>query len=121
MDANSMYVSAYVYLQHINLMTVMVTKFVGTGSAGSEDGTGLAASVYYAKGMAWAFAVDTFLFAQSGDSVVRMVTTPAAVVTTIAGNGTYGYANGTGTAAQFDYRMKTTATLLWRSRCYTFM
>ena len=120
MDTTSMYVSSNAYLHHINLMTVMVTKFVGTGAAVSADGTGLAASLYSAKGMTWAFAAGTFLFVQkSTSSVVRMVTTPAAVVTTIAGS-TPAYANGAGTAAQFNNRMQTTATLIWRSHFHTF-
>ena len=104
-SGNTMYVSEEKYIRLINVMTAAVSKFVGTGSLGSVDGTGAAASVYFPLGMTWAFAADTFVFGQFGGSVVRMVTTPGAVVTTIAGDGTSGYANGVGTAAKFNQRI----------------
>ena len=105
MSGNSMYVSEQKYVRLIDVTTAAVAKFVGTGSAGSVDGTGTAASVSSPKGMTIAFAADTFLFGQAGGGVVRMVTTPGAVVTTIAGDGTNGYANGVGTAAKFSSRI----------------
>ena len=103
-SGNSMFVSEPYHLRLIDVTTAAVSKFVGTGSSASVDGTGTAASVSSPTGMAWAFAAGTFLFAQWSSSV-RMVTTPGAVVTTIAGNGTSGYANGVGTAAKFKYRI----------------
>ena len=105
-SGNSMYVSEEKYIRLIDVATAAVSKFVGTGSLGSDDGTGAAASVYFPNGLTWAFAADTFVFGQDGgDSVIRMVTTPGAVVTTIAGSGTSGYANGVGTAAKFSNRI----------------
>ena len=102
---SSMYVSENYYLRLVVVTTAAVTKFVGTGSTGSVDGTGTAASVNEPRGMTVAFAADTFLVAQSGGSVVRMVTTPGAVVTTIAGDGTPGYVDGVGNVAAFDTRI----------------
>ena len=77
----------------------------GHGTFGSGDGTGTAVAVHFPRGMTWAFAAGTFLFGQRFQSAVRMVTTPGAVVTTIAGDGTNGYANGVGTAAKFNQRI----------------
>ena len=110
MSGNSMYVSERYYIRLIVVTTAEVSKFVGTGSLGSTDETGTAASVNEPKGMTFAFAADKFVFAQrgGGGSFVRMVTTPGAVVTIIAGS-TFGYANGAGTevgtAAKFKQRI----------------
>ena len=102
---DSIYVSELAYVRLIDVTTAAVAKFVGTGSTGSVDGTGTAASVNYPTGMTIAFAANVFLFAQDGGSVVRMVTTPGAVLTTIAGAKTNGYADGVGTAAKLNRRI----------------
>ncbi|MBQ89460.1 MAG: hypothetical protein CL433_11585 [Acidimicrobiaceae bacterium] len=80
----------------------VVTTFAGSGSNGSEDGTGTAASFNYLRG--GAFDGDGNLFvADAGNRTIRKVT-PAGVVTTFAGSaGSAGSINGIGPAARFSY------------------
>jgi streptogramin lyase len=82
----------------------VVTTLAGlaVGSIGSTDGTGNAARFNFPNGV----AVDTnrnVYVADSSDFTIRKVT-PAGVVTTLAGlAGNAGSANGTGSAARFNY------------------
>ena len=72
------------------------------GSSGSADGTNSAARFYGPGGM----AVDTngnLYVADDGNNTIRKVT-PAGVVTTLAGRaGVAGSADGTNSAARFNY------------------
>lgn len=78
-----------------------VTTIGGNNTAGTLDGTGIAARFRTPAGMAFDQAGNIFI-ADLGGHVIRKMT-PAGVVTTFAGSGTAGFANGTGTAASFNY------------------
>ncbi|QJD95233.1 hypothetical protein HH214_04750 [Mucilaginibacter robiniae] len=78
----------------------VVTTIAGSGSTASINGTGTSASFYYPTGIAIDGNGNLFV-ADNGSNQIRKVT-PAGVVTTLAGSGTYGFANGTGTAANFS-------------------
>ena len=80
----------------------VVTTLAGSGSIGSDNGTGTAASFYYPQ------AVDvrndgTIVVADRSNNLIRLVTYPGGVVTTLAGSNVAGaYLDGTGTAARFS-------------------
>jgi len=79
----------------------IVTTLAGaTSSPGLVDGTGSAARFNFIKGVATDTAGNAYI-ADSNNNVIRKMT-PAGVVTTFAGGGGAGFADGTGTAALFS-------------------
>jgi hypothetical protein len=79
----------------------VVSTFAGSGAIGSADGSGTAASFYYPYGIAVDGAGNLYV-ADARNNKIRRITS-AGVVTTFAGSGSAGSADGTGTAATLNY------------------
>ncbi len=78
-----------------------VSTFAGNGSLGFINGTGTSAAFNGAFHLSIDASGNLYL-ADANNHAIRKIT-PAAVVTTIAGNGTNGSADGAGSSAQFFY------------------
>ncbi|MGJ7529613.1 NHL repeat-containing protein [Variovorax sp. GB1P17] len=77
-----------------------VSTLAGSGDRGSVDDTGTAASFAFPQGVTVDASGNVYV-ADSSNHLIRMIT-PAGVVSTLAGSGAGGLANGTGTAASFN-------------------
>ncbi len=78
----------------------LVSTFAGSGSAGSADGAGAAASFHLPGGIAIDAAGNLYI-GDYGNNKVRKIT-PGGVVSTFAGTGATGSANGPGSSATFN-------------------
>jgi len=91
--------------QSIRMITPggVVTTLAGNGTGGTADGTGTAATFYNPSGVAFDGSGNLYI-TDTGYNIIRMIT-PGAVVTTLAGNGNSsgGFADGTGSAAIFNF------------------
>jgi phosphodiesterase/alkaline phosphatase D-like protein len=79
----------------------VVTTLAGSGSRGSSNGTGTAASFNSPTGVAVDAAGNVYV-ADAFNNMIRKITADG-VVTTLAGNTTPDFVDGTGTAASFNF------------------
>jgi len=94
-------------------LSTAVTTVAGTGSSGSANGTGTSASFYNPIGMT---TDGTNLYVgDTNNHLIRQIVISTGVVTTVAGTGSSGSANGTGTSASFSlpYGITTDGTNLY--------
>jgi RHS repeat-associated protein len=77
-----------------------VTVLAGSGSAGSSDGMGSGASFQHPSALAVDASGNVFVSDQQNHKIRKI--TPTGAVTTFAGSGSPGFANGTGTGASFS-------------------
>ena len=78
----------------------VVSTLAGSGTAGHEDGTGTAAKFNYPYGVAVDSSGNIYV-ADYGNHRIRKITSTG-MVSTLAGSGDAGSANGTGTATEFN-------------------
>jgi sugar lactone lactonase YvrE len=79
--------------------TGVVSTFAGSGSIGSDNGIGLGASFFRPAGIALD-SIGNLYVCDVLNHKIRKIS-PEAVVTTIAGTGSAGYKNGSGSVARF--------------------
>ena len=88
-------------IRKIVASTGVVTSLAGNGAAGSSDGTGTAAQFSFPCGVACDASGNVYV-ADRGNHRIRQVVAATGVVTTLAGTGAGGFADGTAPAAQFN-------------------
>lgn len=94
------------------LFSYTVTTFAGSGAAGYSDGNGTGASFNF-NGVRGQLSVDQALnvyVADGGNQRVRKIAADG-TVTTIAGNGINGYADGNASSAEFNNPCGTTVDM----------
>ena len=82
----------------INKLNAQVSTFAGSGTAGAVNGNNLTAQFNYPQGIAVAPNGDVYV-ADEQNNQIRKIS--GGIVTIFAGSGTFGSAEGQGTAAQF--------------------
>jgi len=103
MDASGNFYVADVNNNKIRKVTAagVTTTFAGSGGQGSQDATGTSATFNGPLDVAIDGSGNLFVSDESNNKIRKI--TPAGVVTTFAGSGLEGSADGTGTAASFSY------------------
>jgi len=86
-----------------------VTTIAGSGGTGADNGQGTSASFNYPYGIAVDVNGNVYV-ADSGNNLIRKIT-PAGMVSTLAGSGMTGSADGVGTSASFGFPMALTVDL----------
>ena len=99
-SSGNIYVAEYVS-SHIVKISPSGTKttLAGSGTSGFVNDTGTSAQFYRPDGIALDGNGNVYV-ADYGNNCIRKIS-PSGVVTTLAGSGTAGFADGTGTTAQF--------------------
>jgi sugar lactone lactonase YvrE len=103
LDANGIVYVADTWNHRIRMISLSgnVTTLAGNGFIGDADGMGTSASFHYPTGVA-VDANGIVYVADNGNHRIRMISLSGSV-TTLAGNGFIGDADGMGTAASFRY------------------
>lgn len=79
----------------------IVSTLAGSGASGSNNATGTLATFRFPTSISVVPSSGNLIVSEPGNNLIRQIT-PAGVVTTFAGSGTAGFADGTGILAVFN-------------------
>ncbi|MDD5030653.1 MAG: hypothetical protein PHH58_14340, partial [Rhodoferax sp.] len=101
-DGTSLYVAEYLthLIRKIDIATGAVSTIAGSGTRGATDGPGTAASFNNPHGIST--DGSSLYVADTGNKTIRKIVLATGVVTTLAGSGRTGGADGVGKAASFQ-------------------
>lgn len=101
-DGTKLFIGDSYTVRQIVISTVAVTTLAG-GSSGFVDGTGGSARFAYPRGLRVSPDSTIVYVCDTSNHAIRQIIISSGVVTTVAGSssGSSGYADGTGTNAQF--------------------
>ncbi|EOD27951.1 hypothetical protein EMIHUDRAFT_44202, partial [Emiliania huxleyi CCMP1516] len=104
-DGSALFVadSANNKIRRVEVATGAVTTIAGSGEDGSTDGVGGAAQFCIPCGLAISPDGGALFVADSSNDKIRRVEVATGEVTTVAGSGMMGSADGVGDAARFDF------------------
>ena len=88
-------------IRKLDIASGAVTTFAGSGSPGSTDATGTAASFYYPRSLALT-PDGTMALVPDENHKIRAINIATSAVTTFAGSGSAGSTDAVGTAASFN-------------------
>jgi DNA-binding beta-propeller fold protein YncE len=112
-------------IRKIVIATGAVSTLAGSTTSGSTNGTGSAAGFYDPKGITIDSTGTNLYVADTYNHMIRKIVISTGVVTTIAGSTIYGHADGTGSAAGFNYpkavAIDSTGTNLYVADTYNHM
>jgi sugar lactone lactonase YvrE len=102
-DGSNLYVAdvANNKIRKVVIATQMVTTLAGSGKEGASDGIGIAASFSYPENIT--INGNNLYVSDFKNNKIRKVEIASGVVTTLAGSGAEGFADGIGTAASFHH------------------
>jgi len=103
LDGSALFVSDYINhkIRRVEVATGEVTTLAGSGTEGSTDGVGGAAKLANPYGVAISPDGSALFVADTFSHKIRRVAVATGAVTTLAGSGTSGNADGVGGTAQF--------------------
>ena len=105
-DGSALFVADYLNdkIRRVEVATGAVTTVAGSGVEGNADGMGGTAQFHYPCGVAISPDGSALFVTDFGNHKIRRVEVATGAVTTLAGSGTRGSADGVGgAAAQFHY------------------
>lgn len=88
-------------IRRIVIATATVSTLAGSGTAGSTDGVGTAASFSFPWGIT-SDGAGTLYVAEATTNIIRRIVVATATVTTLAGSVNSGFLDATGTSAMFS-------------------